>query len=101
MIESILREMEFSVEVVVNYDPHHVISNMRKENKNKPFDHYEVAGLSEEANWMDYPKDINNGENMQEDSLSSTPGSSTPQQHIYSIVAVATHITPLASFLRK
>ena len=64
MIESMLREMGFSVEVVVNYIPNHVISNRRQANKNKPFEHSEVAGLCEEKNWMDYPKVINNGEDM-------------------------------------
>ena len=71
--------MRFLVEAVINYDPHHVISNRRQENKNKPFEHYEVAELSEATNWMDYPKDVNNGEDMQEDSLSFAPGSSPPQ----------------------
>ena len=98
MIEITIREMGFLVEVVVNYDAHHVISNRRQANKNKPFEHSEVEGLSKAANWMDYPKDINNGENIKEDSLSSTPGSSSPQQYLSSIVAAATHITPLASF---
>ena len=50
---------------------------------------------------MDYPKDINNGEDMQEDSLSSALGSSPPQQDISSIVAAAIHVTPLASFSKK
>ena len=67
-------------------------------NKNKPFQHYEVEGLSEAANWMHYRKDINNGKNMQEYSLSSAPGISSPQQDLSSIVVATTHITPLASF---
>ena len=54
------------MEVGVNYDPHHVISDRRQENKNKPFEHSEVEGLFEATNWMDYPKDINNGEDMKE-----------------------------------
>ena len=78
MIESMLREMGFSVEVAVNYDPHHVISNRRQANKNKPFEHSEVEGLSEVANWMDYPRGVNDGENMQGDSLSSAPGMFSP-----------------------
>ena len=59
--------MVFSMEAAVNYYPHHVILDSRQENKNNPFEHYEVAGLFEATNWMDYPKDINNGEDMQED----------------------------------
>ena len=65
VIESMHREIGFSVEAAINYDHFHVISNRRQANKNKPFEHSEVAGLSEAENWMDYPKDINNGENMQ------------------------------------
>ena len=61
MIDIMLREMRFLVEAAINYDPHHIISNRRQANKNKPFEHFEVSGLSEAANWMDYPKDINNG----------------------------------------
>ena len=78
MIEITIREMGFLVEVVVNYDAHHVISNRRQANKNKPFEIFEVEGLSKETNWNHYPKDINNGENMQEYSLSYAPGRSSP-----------------------
>ena len=98
MIEIMLREIVFSMESSVNYDPHHIISDRRQANKKKPFEHSEVAGLSEATNWIEYPKNSSNGEDMQEDSLSPAPGGSPPQQYISSIVAAATHITPLASF---
>ena len=45
-----VKEMGFSVEVAVNYDPYHVISNSIQANKNKPFDHFEVARMFEAAN---------------------------------------------------
>ena len=67
VIENMLREMGFSMEAAVNYDPDHVILDRRQANKNKPFEHSEVAGLSEVTNWIDYPKDISNGEDIQED----------------------------------
>ena len=101
VIGSMLGEMGFLVNASINYDPHHLISNRRHANKNKPFEHFEVAGLSEEASWMDYPKDIKNGGNMQEYSLSSAPENNSPQHDISSIVVAATQITPLASFFRK
>ena len=63
-IESMLIEMGFSMESSVNYDPHHIISDRRKENKNKPFEHSEVAGLSGATNWIDNPNDSNDGEDM-------------------------------------
>ena len=42
--------MRFQAEAAINYDPHHIISIMRQVNKNNPFEHFEVAGLSEAAN---------------------------------------------------
>ena len=93
--------MGFLVEYSINYDPQHVISNRRHANKNKPFEHFEVAGLSEEARWMDYPKDIKNGGNMQKDSLSSTLGNTYLEHDLSSIVAAATHVTPLTSFFSE
>ena len=101
MIEIILRETEFSMEDAINYNPHHIISNRRQANKNKPFEHSEVEGLSKATNWMDYPKDINNGGNMQEDSLSSAPRINSPHHNLSGIVVAATDVNPLASFFEK
>ena len=89
------------MESLVNYDPHLIISDRRQANKNKPYGHSQVARLYEPANWIDYPKDINNGEDMQEDSLSPALGGSPPQQYLSSIVAASTHITPLVIFSKK
>ena len=101
MIENMLREMVFSVESSINYDPHHIISDRRKANKNKQFEHFEVAGLSKVENWIDYPKDINNGENIQEYSLSYALGISSPQQDLSIIIVADTHVTPSIVFLKK
>ena len=38
----------------INYDPHHIISQRRKQNKNKAFDHQEIEGLAQKANLMEY-----------------------------------------------
>ena len=43
--------MGFSLGTTINYDPH---SKRRHENNNKPFEHTEVAGLREAANWEYY-----------------------------------------------
>ena len=56
--------MRFQNEAFVNYDPHHVISIRRQVNKNKPFEHHEVAGMAESANWMDYPHETQKDEDM-------------------------------------
>ena len=49
-IEKLLGSMEFQKDPRVNYDPHHVISLRKQENKNKPFDHQVIEGMSEAAN---------------------------------------------------
>ena len=45
VIEKLLEVMDFQKEQKVNYDPHHIISQRKKLNKNKPFDHEIVEGL--------------------------------------------------------
>ena len=42
--------MDFQKEQRINYDPHHIISQRKKSNKNKPFDHQVVEGLDQIAN---------------------------------------------------
>ena len=54
VVDNLLNEMRFPTVAAVNYDPHHIISIRKQVNKNKPFEHQEVAGLVESANWMDY-----------------------------------------------
>ena len=49
-VESLLRERGFTMEVAIDYDPHHIISNRRQENKSNPFEHVQVVGLVESAN---------------------------------------------------
>ena len=55
MVENLLKEMRFQNDAAVNYDPHHIISIIIHVRKNKPFEHDEIAGMVESANWMDYP----------------------------------------------
>ena len=71
MIERLLREMGFPNEAAINYDPRHIISIKRQVNEDKPFEHYEVAGIPETANWLDYPHENQRYVDMQEDSTSS------------------------------
>ena len=65
IVERLLKEMKFQTVAVVNYDPHHVISVRREVNKNKPFEHQEVEGLAESANWSDHPWVTQYEEDMQ------------------------------------
>ena len=82
----------FSFGVAINYDPHQVISKRRQENKNNPFEHTEVAGLREEANWQDYPNKTPDNINMEQDSVSSIPGNNSSPTDISLIVVVAGNI---------
>ena len=38
-VESFLREKGFVMDVAIDYDPHHFVSNRRQKNKRKPFEH--------------------------------------------------------------
>ena len=50
VIEKLLDVMDFQKEQRINYDPHHIISQRKQSNKNKPFDHQVVKGLDKIAN---------------------------------------------------
>ena len=43
--------MDFQKEQRINYDPHHIISQRKQLNKNKPFDHQTIEGLAKIANF--------------------------------------------------
>ena len=55
LVGNLLKGMEFSLEQAKNYDPHQVISKRRKAHNSKPFEHTEIPGLREAANWDDFP----------------------------------------------
>ena len=78
LIESMLREMGFPTEAAINYDPHHIIFIRRQANKNKPFEHHEVASLPETSNWSDDPQEKQGNYGMEEDSTSSIQGKNSP-----------------------
>ena len=50
IVKKLLENMDFKKEQKVNYDPYHIISLRKQENKNKQFDHQVVEGLKEVAN---------------------------------------------------
>ena len=50
IIERLLEVMDFQKEQRINYDPHHIISQRKKSNKNNPFDHQVVEVLDKIAN---------------------------------------------------
>ena len=88
------------MEVAIDYDPHHIISNRRKANKSNPFEHVKVAGLVERANWMTYPGETNSDEDILKNSTFALAEGS-PQLDFSCIIVAATQITPLASLSEK
>ena len=73
--------MGFSLGRAINYDPHQIISKWRHANKNKPFEHTEIAGLREATNWEDYPNYTTMDISMEEDSVSSLLGKNSSQMN--------------------
>ena len=78
--------MGFQTTTVVNYDPHHIISIKRQVNKNNPFEHQEVEGLSKKANWSDYYFLMKNEEDMQQDPISPVTDVRVTQQDLLAII---------------
>ena len=70
VVENLLKEMVFQTDVVLNYDLHHIISIRRQVNKNKPFEHHEISGMVESANWLDYPHETHGDEDIKQGSTS-------------------------------
>ena len=67
-----LRSMGFYSGASINCDPYQVIYKRRQENKNNIFEHNEVAGLREEANWEYYPNNTPDNISMEQDSIAHT-----------------------------
>ena len=98
IIDNMLKSMGFSLGTTINYEPHQVISRRRQENNNKSFEHNEVAGLREVANWEDYPDKSPDIVSMEQDFVSSLPGNNYPPMDLSNIVVVASNISSLMSF---
>ena len=80
--------MGYSLGSSINYDPCQVISKRRQANKNKPFEHTEVAGLREETNWEDYPKKTLDNISMEHDYVSSIPRNISSPMDLSNIATV-------------
>ena len=78
IIDNLLKSMGFSLGTTINYDPHQVISKRRHSNNNNPFEHTEVVGLTEVANWEDYPNKNLDNISMEQESVSSILGNNSP-----------------------
>ena len=93
--------MGFSLGAAIDYDPHRVISKRIQENKNKTFEHTEVPGLGEEANWEDYPNNTPYYISMEQDCVSPVLGNDSSPMDLSNIVAVVGNISSLVIFFRK
>ena len=58
--------MDFQKEEKVNYDPHHIISQRKQLNKNKPFDHQIVEGLEKMANLSNFEENTEANEDKRD-----------------------------------
>ena len=97
MIENLLKEMGFFIDLVVDYDPHQVISNRIKYLKRNTFKHVEVVGLADVANFDDYPKETPKDTDVQEDSSYSIKNITSLMPYIYKLISAFVNITPLVS----
>ena len=66
VIEKLLESMDFQKEEKVNYDPHHIISQRKQLNKNKPFDHQIVEGLDKMANLSNFEENTEANEDKRD-----------------------------------
>ena len=65
MVEILLQDMNFMKATKINSDPYHIISQRRKQNKNKAFEHHKIEGLVDRANLTDYQLDMEDLGNLQ------------------------------------
>ena len=65
--------MNLKEEEILRYDPHHIISQRRLQNKNVPFEHQEVEGLEKLENLENLEVQItiffNKGQNSKNDEV--------------------------------
>ena len=101
MMEILLREMGFQIDVSINYDPHHIISIVRQINKNKPFENNEIAGIPKTANWIDYPHETQRDVDMQHYCTYSVKEVISLQNSPSSMVPAEERITPITSCSEK
>lgn len=53
-LQQIMKDMGFPSKAAVNYDPHHILSERRKTTNRKGYEHFELAGMAETENLLEY-----------------------------------------------
>ena len=98
MVYNLLKGMGFSLEQAIDYDPHQVISKRRKAHKSNPFEHTEILGLREAANWDDFPNSTTMDINIGQSSASPLPWDNSPQMELSKVVAMDGNASSLVSY---
>ena len=98
LVTNLLRGMEFSTKQAINYDPHQVISKRRKAHKCRPFEHTEIPGLREVANWDDFPNPSPMETSAEQDTDSQLPGVVSLQRELATVAAIAGGFSSLVSY---
>ena len=70
--------MDFQNEQRINYDPHHLISQRKQSNKNKPFDHQVVEGLDKIANLSRFEESSGIDEGRSNESIAAFQAPNNP-----------------------
>ena len=99
LVTNFLRGMEFSLGQAVNYDPHQIISKRRKAHKCRPFEHTEIPGLRESANWDDFPNLAPMDTSIEQGTGSQLPRVVSPQRELATVVAIAEEFSSLVRYL--
>ena len=98
LVGNLLKDMGFSIEQAMNYDPHQIISKRRKAHKCKPFEHIEIPRLKEVANWDDLPNPAAMDVSIGQSSVSPLPWVTSPQMEFSKVVAIARNVSSLVSY---
>ena len=98
LVTNLLRGMGFSLGQAVNYDPHQIISKIRKARNSRPFEHTEIVGLREAANCDDFPNPAPMDTSIEQDTGSYLPGIASPQRELDKIVAIAREVSSLVIY---
>ena len=89
LVSKFLSDIGFHQDQAIKYDPHQVISKRRTTLKCRPFEHTEVPGIREKANWDDFPNTIPMDTSTEQDSGLQLPRANSPEEELADVVAIA------------
>ena len=98
LVGNLLKDMGFSLEQVVNYGPHQIISKRRKAHKYKTFEHTEIPELRETTNWDDFPNPTAMDVSIGQSFVSPLPWVTSHQRELYKVVAISGNVPSLVNY---